>query len=87
MKTGEIINVFYNERPVGTLAITANHMAAFEYCDSWIDTGFSISPFSLPLEKKVFMPKIDPFDGIFVCLECLQIVFLMRGGDCFWNVC
>lgn len=45
MKTGEIINVFYNERPVGTLAITANHMAAFEYCDSWIDTGFSISPF------------------------------------------
>ena len=27
MKTGEIINVFYNERPVGTLAITANHIA------------------------------------------------------------
>ena len=34
MKTGEIINVFYNERPVATLAITANHMAAVEYCDS-----------------------------------------------------
>lgn len=30
-----------------------------------IADGFSISPFSLPLEKKVFMPKIDPFDGIF----------------------
>ena len=27
--------------------------------------GFSISPLSLPLEKKVFMPKIDPFEGIF----------------------
>lgn len=30
-----------------------------------IADGFSISPFSLPLEKKVFMPKMDPFDGIF----------------------
>ena len=65
MKTGEIINVFYNERPVGTLAITANHMAAFEYCDSWIDTGFSISPFSLPLENQVFVPTKDYFDGLF----------------------
>lgn len=26
---------------------------------------FSISPFSLPLAKKVFMPKIDPFEGLF----------------------
>lgn len=84
MKTGEIINVFYNERPVGTLAITANHMAAFEYCDSWIDTGFSISPFSLPLEKKVYVPQKVIFAGLF---GVLQIVFLMRGGDCFWNVC
>ena len=25
----------------------------------------SISPFSLPLEKKVYMPKIDPFEGLF----------------------
>ena len=65
MKTGEIINVFYNERPVGTLAITANHMAAFEYCDSWIDTGFSISPFSLPLEKKVYVPQKVIFAGLF----------------------
>lgn len=38
---------------------------AFEYSDDWIADGFSISPFSLPLEKRVFMPKIDPFDGIF----------------------
>ena len=65
MKTGEIINVFYNERPVGTLAITANHMVAFEYCDSWIDTGFSISPFSLPLEKKVYVPQKVIFAGLF----------------------
>ncbi|MFR6562369.1 MAG: HipA N-terminal domain-containing protein [Eubacterium ventriosum] len=85
MKTGEIINVFYNERPVGTLAITANHMAAFEYCDSWIDTGFSISPFSLPLGKKVYVPQ-ESYICRFVWSVC-RYVFLMRGGDCFWNVC
>ena len=40
-------------------------MAAFEYCDSWIDTGFSISPFSLPLEKKVYVPQKVIFAGLF----------------------
>lgn len=26
--------------------------------------GFSISPFSLPLTQRVFMPKVDPFEGL-----------------------
>lgn len=30
-----------------------------EYDDAWIEEGFSISPFSLPLKKKVFFrPRI-----------------------------
>ncbi len=40
-------------------------LIAFEYDESWLRNGFSISPFSLPLEKKVFIPKIDPFDGVY----------------------
>ncbi len=42
-----------------------NRLAAFEYDSDWITEGFSISPFSLPLQKKVFMPKTDPFEGLF----------------------
>lgn len=59
------LDVFCHDRHVGTMALYQNRQAAFEYSDDWIADGFSISPFSLPLEKRVFMPKIDPFDGIF----------------------
>lgn len=59
------LEVFYHERSVGTMALYQNRLAAFEYDKDWLVDGFSISPFSLPLEKKVFMPKIDPFEGVF----------------------
>ncbi len=59
------LEVFYHDRPVGTMALYQNRLAAFEYDRSWLAEGFSVSPFSLPLEKKVFMPKIDPFEGLF----------------------
>lgn len=59
------LEVFYNNRKVGTLALLDNKYCAFEYDDDWLIDGFSISPFSLPLEKKVFIPKIDPFEGLF----------------------
>ena len=56
--------VFYNDRKVGTLTLHKNYFVAFEYDTQWLVDGFSISPFSLPLEKKVFVPKIDPFEGL-----------------------
>lgn len=59
------LDVFYNQQKVGTLATTKQKLVAFEYDDQWLIDGFSISPFSLPLEKKVFIPKMDPFDGLF----------------------
>lgn len=59
------IDVFYHDRQVGTMALYENRLAAFEYDGEWLRDGFSISPFSLPLEKKVFVPKIDPFEGLF----------------------
>lgn len=59
------LNVFYHERKVGTLALYKEHLAAFEYDKEWSENGFPISPFSLPLEKKIFLPKIDPFGGLF----------------------
>jgi len=50
---------------VGTLATYQGRFVAFEYADNWVQTGFSISPFILPLEKKLFIPKHNIFDGIF----------------------
>ena len=59
------LSVYFNDILVGKLAITAKKLVAFEYDAEWVANGFSISPFSLPVEKKVFLPKYDPFDGLF----------------------
>ncbi len=59
------LRVFYNGSLVGTLANTPDRVVAFEYDPQWLVDGFSISPFSLPLEKKMFIPKFDPFYGLF----------------------
>lgn len=59
------LKVFYNDVLVGTLAKTPKKIIAFEYDAGWLNDGFSISPFSLPLIKKVFTPKYEPFDGLF----------------------
>ena len=59
------LQVFYNEKKVGTVALMKNNIMAFEYDSNWITNGFSISPFSLSLKKQVFIPRIDPFDGLY----------------------
>ncbi len=66
MNNDKILNVWMGNRKVGTLALTADHLAAFEYDSDWLSDGFSISPLSLPLQKGVFIPKgYDPFEGLF----------------------
>ncbi|MDR3258065.1 MAG: type II toxin-antitoxin system HipA family toxin [Fusobacteriaceae bacterium] len=65
MENVKSLQLFYNEKKVGILAVLPNTIVAFEYDEKWLQEGFSISPFSLPLIKKVFLPKIDPFDGLF----------------------
>lgn len=58
------IDVYMNNRHVGTMAET-KHRAAFQYSDEWIETGFPISPLSLPLEKRLFIPEYSPFEGVY----------------------
>ncbi|MFQ7415013.1 MAG: type II toxin-antitoxin system HipA family toxin [Blautia hansenii] len=65
MKRDNSLQVYYNERLVGTLAMTAGRKIAFQYSKSWIEKGFSISPFSLPLKDQVFIPTKDYFQGLF----------------------
>lgn len=65
MKEFKTLEVLMGDEKVGTLATMKNRCFAFEYDEWWLQNGFAISPFSLPLEKKVFIPKTDPFDGLF----------------------
>ena len=65
MKRDNSLQVYYHERLVGTLAMTADRKAAFQYSKSWLEHGFSISPFSLPLKDQVFVPTKNYFHGLF----------------------
>jgi len=65
MKTNKFLRVLYKDRMVGTLALTKDKQIAFEYDDNWLSNGFSISPFSLPMEKRVFVSSKNHFNGLF----------------------
>ena len=58
------IDVFMDGRMVGTLAETIDKRIAFAYSEEWLENGFAISPFSLPVERKVFIPANRTFEGM-----------------------
>lgn len=84
MSQRESLEVRMDDRLVGTLALTANHKVAFSYSEEWLEHGFSVSPFSLPLKNEVFVPKKDYLTD---CSEYLQIVYRMHGDSFYWSVC
>lgn len=59
------LDVYMHGAHVGTLALTQEGTTAFEYSDEWVASGFSISPLSLPLEKRVFLADSRQLDGLF----------------------
>jgi len=61
----EVLEVTLNGQKVGRLVLTPDHRCLFEYDIQWLNEGFSISPFYLPLRSGVFTAKNDPFDGLF----------------------
>lgn len=66
------IEVVYDDIPVGRLALTKEGLCAFEYSEEWLNSGFSISPFDLPLRSGVFVARPRPFEGGFgVFDDCL----------------
>ncbi len=56
--------VKYNTHTVGYLASTDNDDIFFQYDLEWIAHGFSISPFSLPLDSKVYQYFVGLY-GVF----------------------
>ncbi|WP_418425926.1 type II toxin-antitoxin system HipA family toxin [Alistipes sp.] len=66
------IEVILNNSLVGRSALTKEGLCAFEYSAEWLNSGFSISPFELPLRNEVFVAKPRPFEGGFgVFDDCL----------------
>lgn len=57
--------VTYNKTIVGFLESLDDHRIAFQYDESWVKDGFSISPFSLPLTDQVYISKSNHFSGLF----------------------
>ncbi len=46
------------------MAQTADRRVTFAYSEEWLDSGFAISPFSLPVKPKVFVPTAEAFGGL-----------------------
>ena len=61
------IEVWLNDKQVGRLALTPNppYRCVFEYSSDWLKTGFSISPFELPLTQEMKIAPYHPFEGNF----------------------
>ena len=61
------IEVRMHGRLVGRIALTPSRpqTCAFEYSTDWLQNGFSISPFELPLTQGVKVAHYHPFDGNF----------------------
>lgn len=60
-----MIEIFISDSRVGRMALTPGGLCGFEYDVDWIQSGFSISPFYLPLKPGLIMAKRDPFAGNF----------------------
>ncbi len=59
------LDVLFHERKVGTLSETYDHRVAFAYTPEWIEHGFPISPFSLPVSQQVLVPTGMYFGGLY----------------------
>ncbi len=70
-KTNKVL-VSMGGQAVGSIALTPDGLCAFQYDAQWLLHGFSISPYELPLDNRVFIANHHPFDGGFgVFDDCL----------------
>jgi serine/threonine-protein kinase HipA len=61
----KLIEVCLGSARVGRLALSPDRRCLFEYDAGWISTGFSLSPFYLPLKSGLFTARAEPFGGLF----------------------
>ena len=59
------VTVKYNGKIVGYLAEIEPNIIGFQYGNEWLQSSFSISPFSLPLTSEVFVNRKMTFNGLY----------------------
>ena len=59
------LQCLYNGKVVGYLIEMKNGNISFQYDEEWIKTGFSISPFSLPLSNNPFSSTKSSLNGLY----------------------
>jgi len=59
------LSVYYRNQLVGLLAETSTNKFGFQYDETWLANGFSISPMSLPLQPQIFYSSSNHFEGLF----------------------
>ncbi len=59
------VTVKYNGKVIGYLAEIDPRVIAFQYDNEWLQSGFSIAPFSLPLTSEVFVNRKMTFNGLY----------------------
>lgn len=64
MQNVEKADVMASGRLVGCLALTNRGLVAFEYSPQWIESGFSVSPFSMPLKPGLYTSTNGSFEYI-----------------------
>lgn len=65
MSNVSVIEIFMSHSRIGRMALTPERVCGFEYDQDWIQAGFSISPFYLPLRPGLIIAKQTPFEGNF----------------------
>ena len=73
MSEVKTVEVVYDGRLVGRVALDGNRLERFQYDLGYLqDKGVSISPFELPATPDLFVARSDPFEGGFgVFDDCL----------------
>jgi serine/threonine-protein kinase HipA len=61
----KLIKVNFHNTLVGLLALGPDRCCVFEYDKEWLQKGFSISPFYLPLKPGLATARANPFGGLF----------------------
>ena len=69
VETIKLLEVYIDDKRVGRLVLSPDRLSLFEYDAGWIMTGFSISPFYLPLKAGLFTARAEPFGGMFGVFE------------------
>ncbi len=65
IKKTRVLDVYIYGKKAGRLGAAGADAYVFEYDPSFLETGFSISPFHLPLQAGVFTAAAQPYSGMF----------------------